>query len=393
MRSKLILLVTVNLFFIAGLSGQARIRIFSKQNPESVLLTVTAGRYELMTFNGPEMVLVVNESVFVSKFNGRLAVKKNGSKAFECDSLLLRCTGGNDLFSVRINNGDAGWQSYAGDLQLFPDLGTILMINITDIESYIAGVVKSEGGPGRNKEYLKTQAIFARTYFYRHFERHLQDRYNLCDGTHCQAFHGITTDSRINQATRETSGLVILDRDSMLVISAFHSNCGGETSVPENVWLTGAYYLKSIADPYCRDSHNARWVKKVSLPEWTNLLVRSGYKGKTDNSSIFAFTQNSRMQYYRVGSFSMPFNTIREDLNLRSAFFSVIPEGDSLLLKGKGYGHGVGLCQEGAMSMSRSGHNFRQIINFYYSGVIITEIRNALILHENSKTVPYNTGM
>ncbi|HUV00019.1 MAG TPA: hypothetical protein VMW32_03545, partial [Bacteroidales bacterium] len=64
----------------------------------------------------------------------------------------------------------------------------------------------------------------------------------------------------------------------------------------------------------------------------------------------------------------------------RSTFFSVSADGDSVLLKGRGYGHGVGLCQEGAMAMAAKGFNFSQIIDFYYSGVTVTDIKNAVAI-------------
>ena len=67
-------------------------------------------------------------------------------------------------------------------------------------------------------------------------------------------------------------------------------------------------------------------------------------------------------------------------MNLRSAFFSVYADGDSVILKGRGYGHGVGLCQEGAMAMAKGGKKYRQILDFYYSGIILADIKNAVIL-------------
>ena len=105
---------------------------------------------------------------------------------------------------------------YSGDLQCISDLGVLVFINICDVEQYIAGVVRTEGGPGKRIEYLKSQAVIARTFMYKHFERHLIDRYNLCDNTHCQAFNGISTDTLITRAALETKGLVVLDRDSTL---------------------------------------------------------------------------------------------------------------------------------------------------------------------------------
>ena len=91
------------------------------------------------------------------------------------------------------------------------------MINICDVERYIAGVVKAEGGSGKNNEYFKTQAVIARTYMYRYIDKHLSDGYNVCDNTHCQAFNGSSTRFIINRAAMETKGLVILDQDSTLL--------------------------------------------------------------------------------------------------------------------------------------------------------------------------------
>jgi stage II sporulation protein D len=259
-------------------------------------------------------------------------------------------------------------------------MGTLVFINISDIDRYISGVVRAEGGSGKNLEYFKTQAIIARTYMYRYFNKHIADRYNVCDNTHCQAFNGLSSDSLLNEAALETKGLVILDKDSTLIISAFHSNCGGQTSSSDDVWLAGQPYLKSIVDPYCLNSKNATWRMSFSQNEWVNYLRKSGYTGKTDDPSVFNFVQKSRLADYNTGTFSIPLRTIRSDLNLRSTFFSVFAGSDSVVLSGKGYGHGVGLCQEGAMMMATKGFKYPEIISFYYTGVFISDIKNAVAL-------------
>jgi stage II sporulation protein D len=361
MFRKLILVSLINILVVNITYGQVKIRLFSSQTPESSTFSVTGGTYELNTFTGANLTVRKNESVLLGRYNGRLVVKTINGKGFVCDSLMLRGKTGADFFSLRINGSQSVRQFYTGDLQCFPDLGTILMINICNVESYIAGVVQAEGGSGRNREYCKTQAILARTYMYRYFERHLQDKYNVCDNTHCQAFSGLSRDSLISRATLETRGLVVLDSDSNLIISAFHSNCGGETSVPQDVWLTNVPYLTKKADPYCVTSHNASWEKRISMKEWSGMMRIHGYEGKTDDPSKFTFMQKTRQHNYRAGTFTIPFNTLRSEMNLRSTFFSVIPEGDSVILNGRGYGHGVGLCQEGAMVMAGSGHNYIQI--------------------------------
>ena len=383
MRKLKILPILFLTLFANTLSGQVRVRLFSSQSPASVVFSVTKGKYELNVYNGETLFMLKGESLVLTRFNGKLVVKTRDTKGTICDSAIVAGKTGDDSFILRFAGKKLIRQNYAGDLQCFPDLGTLVLINICDIEKYIAGVVMAEGGRGRNKEYFKTQAVIARTYMYKYFDKHLPDRYNVCDNTHCQAFMGLSSDTLINRAASETKGLVILGNDSTLIIAAFHSNCGGETASSEYVWLTSQPYLKKVTDPYCLASLNAVWEKRISIGDWIKYLKRSGYKGSTDDQPAFDFSQESRVSEYRTGSFSIPFLKIRNDLNLRSTFFSVVTEGHSVILKGRGYGHGVGLCQEGAMAMASKGFNFRQIIEFYYSGVIITDIKNA-------KALPYS---
>jgi stage II sporulation protein D len=347
------------------------VRIFANQAPESAVFSVTGGEYEINSYTGNSLLLKKDALIVISKFNRKLAVKIINKKGFICDSILFTGKTGNDSFSLRINGKSPVRQFYSGDLQCISDLETLIFLNIPDIETYIAGVVKAEGGSGKNIEYFKTQAVIARTYMYKYLDKHFDDGFNLCDNTHCQAFNGITSDSLIIRAARETRGQVILASDSTPIISAFHSNCGGETSPSEDVWLSSQPYLKKVSDPYCLTSRNAKWQGRTGLSDWIRYLKKTGYSGKTDDVSLFNFSQIKRVNSYRAGDFTLPLRQIRTDFNLRSTFFSLTVDGDSVVFKGRGYGHGVGLCQEGAMVMAAKGFNYRQIIEFYYTGVFI----------------------
>lgn len=379
MYLRLILVYILFDFYPAFVSGQVSVRLFSSQSPGSVVFSATEGNYEVNAFNCETFIVTKGEPVIISRLEGRLAVKTRDAEGFICDSVMLTGQTSDATFFVRINGNVPVRQYYSGDLKCFPDLGKLVLINICDVEKYISGVVKAEGGSGKNIEYFKTQAVIARTYMYKYFDKHLPDRYNVCDNTHCQAFNGLSFDTLINTATRETHGLVVLDKDSSLIISAFHSNCGGETSPSEDVWLTSQPYLKSIVDPYCLSSRNAKWERRMSLNEWVEFIKKSGYDGIPDNSSDFSFSHINRLTNYSTESFSMPFRTIRSEMHLRSAFFSVVALGDSIILTGKGYGHGVGLCQEGAMAMAESGFSYKKIIDFYYIGILISDIKNAVL--------------
>ncbi len=361
------------------LEGQVKVRLLTGLDTESVIFSVVTGEYEIISPAGKTAVIKKGEPAVISGFDGKLIVKTRNSPGFYSDSVSFSGVTGDDSFSLRTSTREPIRQIYSGDLKCRSDLGTLLLINTCDIETYIAGVVHAEGGSGKNTEYFRTQAVIARTYMYRYFDKHINDGFNLCDNTHCQAFNGITGDSLINSAAVATRGLVILGPDSTLIISAFHSNCGGETSPSEDVWLTVQSYLKKVPDTNCLSSRNAKWRRSFSISDWIGYLIKAGLPAAPEKISLLNFSQLSRLNDYRVDTFSIPLRQIRTDLDLRSTWFSVKVEGDSVILNGRGYGHGVGLCQEGAMTMAEKGFDFKQIISYYYKGVIIADIKNAVI--------------
>jgi stage II sporulation protein D len=364
----------------SDVSAQVKIRLYSRQSPESAVFSVSTGMYYIYGFYGQGLEVTKGESVVISRYNGKLIVKSRIKKGFVCDSVSFIGKTGSDAFTLMVNEYAAVRQKYQGDLKVYPDLATLVMVNSVDIEQYIAGVVKAEGGNGKNFEYFKSQAVICRTYMYKYMNKHTSDRYNLCDNTHCQAFNGLTSDTLIIRAALITKGQVILDSMNRLIISAFHSNCGGQTASAAGVWLTNEPYLRATADPFCLTSRNAGWERRLSLNDWLEYLNRSGFKARVDEQPSYNFYQRSRLNDYSISDFRIPLTRIRADWHLRSAFFSVVAEGDSIILRGKGYGHGVGLCQEGAMVMAAKGLSYRQIIDFYYSGVFIRDIRNAVML-------------
>lgn len=377
-KYKILKLVILFIFLLQNfLTGQIWVRLLSDSSPESVIFTVDEGNYEIRFFDGESISLERHEPVVITRYNGRIAVRTRSMTGSLCDSVIFKGVTGRDIFSLRLTGQNPVRRLYSGDLFCSSDLGTIMLINTCDVEDYIAGVVRTESGAGRNIEYTKTQALLVRTYMYKYMYRHTMDGYNLCDLTHCQAFNGITDDPVILRAARETKGLVILDSNKIPVISAFHSNCGGETAQPRDVWLSNHPYLTNVRDPYCTSSRSASWHRTIPLSEWIDNLRKHGLKADLSDPSVLNFSQLTRMSDYRVGNFTIPLRILRDDFKLRSTFFSVTADHSKVLLKGRGYGHGVGLCQEGAMVMASRGFNFRQIIEFYYTGVLITDIKNA----------------
>lgn len=369
------LVVAIAFIFICSnnaiAQGKVKIRLFADVDFSSATFTIDKGPYTLRTSDGNTIELNDNNMLAIMMSNKKIVVKNGNASSFSCDTIRIISSSDDSRISIRANGTKIERRTYCGDIIVYHDLGGMMIINRANVEDYIAGVVKAEGGTGRKAEYIKTQAIIARTYLYKYHDRHALDGFNLCDGTHCQVFHGITTDDDIVGATKATKGLIIVDAEAQPIQAAFHSNCGGETANSEDVWLAKLPYLKSVKDPYCvSSSKNSKWEKNIPLSEWTSYLQSKGYRGNNTNLN---FSQSKRALYYKAGTFTYPLTEIRNDFNLRSTFFSVSVSGNNVILKGKGYGHGVGLCQEGAIEMARQGKKYKEIINFYYTNVNIVE--------------------
>jgi stage II sporulation protein D len=380
MKSRQIAILLLCFSFYSGFflsvfaSSEVKVRLLTYDHPDMVIITAGKGQYRITDSLDHSIVINENESVVASKFGNKIYLKPRSREGFVCDTIYFLSGTNSSSFSLRYGTENSSMKKYSGELKCFADMQKLILVNKVDIEKYLEGVVMAEGGGGKYEEYFKTQAVIARTYTFKYISKHDIDGYNLCDDTHCQAYDGIIKDSLIIKAVTGTRGQVIITTDSVLIISAFHSNCGGETSPSEYVWVTPQSYLKRVQDPYCRNSRNALWNRRFTLNEWGNMLKVNGFTGSLDDPGIFNFDQPQRMGDYKAGNYSVPLRNVRTRLNLRSTYFSVRVEGDSVYLAGKGYGHGVGLCQEGAINMAALGKSYQEIINFYYSGVHIIDI-------------------
>jgi stage II sporulation protein D len=256
-------------------------------------------------------------------------------------------------------------RSYAHNLQMRADKGNILVINKVDEDFYLSGVCEAEAGCAARPEYFKTQAIISRTYLYAHFNRHAKDGFNLCDGIHCQAYKGLLTQChKVRKAVNETENMLIIDGNEKPITPTFFANCGGQTCNSEDVWSEPLPYLRSIKDGHCENQRGSHWQKRISLGEWRSFMSRNGIIVK--NVKQFEFEQSTRKKYYTVNKKQIELTRIRQQFGLRSTFFDVKVVGNDVVLMGHGYGHGVGLCQEGAMRMADKGYKHNKILPFYY---------------------------
>jgi stage II sporulation protein D len=345
------------------------IKIFSQIKVQALTFSADAGTYSVWA-NGNEIVSTdkfplikfsyKNDSVEVKTFEniiGRYKRVKISSPNFV------------KSFRVKLILPDRKPRFYEDNLYISTEAGDLKCINEISLDNYIAGVVQAESGRRSFQEFYKVQAILARTFALSHLQKHVAENFNLCDHTHCQAYFGKTTELDIMKAVTDTKGKVVVDDNLNLIDAAFHSNSGGQTANSEDVWGSKLPYLRSVNDTFSTKMPNAKWERKMAKEDWLSYLkLKHNYPIQDSNARWLALTfkQENRKPYLEANNVRVPLKNVRTDLQLKSTFFSVVSVGDSVIFKGRGFGHGVGMCQEGAMRMAKLGYKYPEVINFYY---------------------------
>ncbi len=264
-------------------------------------------------------------------------------------------------------------QTYDDNLIVKHRKGKLVLINEIHLEKYVSGVVEAEAGARHTREYYKAQAIISRTYALAHKRRHEAQGFHLCDQVHCQAYHGKSIhDENIILGAFETKDLVLVDHHIELITAAFHSNCGGQTINAEDAWSSPLPYLVSRKDTFCLVMPHSHWEKTIPKDKWTRYLNEKSdllASIDSDSSANMNWFPEEKQLYFLNNNKAIPNKEIRMDLGLRSAWFTVLEEDETVLLTGRGFGHGVGLCQEGAMKMAQLGYSYSDILHFYYKDV------------------------
>jgi len=368
----------LSIFFIShAFAVDFDVRIYTSTELKSIRITPLSGKYVI--FNNDKKVadLYKNNPVDITIKDGKLSIIKQGEDLGLFTNLYFSAEGFLNTFIIKSIDPILKERVYDDGIKISIENGLLKVINKVELEHYVAGVVESEGGIKKNLEFLKLQAIISRTYAISNMRKHVKgDGYNFCDNVHCQLYKGRCVNSMIMMATSQTAGDIIIDKSNKPISAAFHSNCGGETANSEDVWSITTTYLKTVKDTFCLKQSQAKWEMKIATKAWLDYLSSKFNFPVSDSDMVKkakTFTQTSRKVNFDDNP-NIPLKNIRTDWKMKSSFFSIEDHGDTLLFKGKGFGHGVGLCQEGAMRMVDLGWTFKEIIKFYYKGVSIINI-------------------
>ena len=346
-----------------------RIRLFSDKNIEEVMFIPSFGSYFLETEQGDKIKLSKTSKLKIKDLDGQLEIKINDTIYKKAKKINLTPSGLKSFFQIKPLNPQITERRYEDGLEITSKNKSLFIINIVKTENYIAGVVQSETwGATTNIDFFKVQAICCRNYLMNNLEKHAEEGYNLCDGVHCQAYKTRANKKEVTEGAYKSKGEVIVDSQGNIIETLFHSNSGGETVNAKDVWGKDVPYLVSVEDSFSVGGKHYQWEKYIKLKDWLNYFRNKGLKIK-DKEIEDALLNFSQQEGRKTDIMGISLKTIREDFDLKSTYFNVQKWGGEVKLTGKGYGHGVGMSQEGAIKMCEEGYEYWEVIEHYFKGV------------------------
>lgn len=294
---------------------------------------------------------------------------------------------------------------FRGAVEVFARAGGITVVNALPLEQYLQGVVNAEMGRRAASEQaaLEAQATVARTYALRNRGRYAVDGYDLLAGVGDQLYGGVAAETELGiAAVRATAGLALLYHGTPIT-AFFHSTCGGSTATPEESFqlVRGAPYLRAVSDArpggghYCDISPRFQWTVEWEGSQLRDILRhtvpavlgidssavtglrdvyvrRTGASGRATDVRIRIAEGEIPVPGYAVRAvFQTPEGRPLGGSAVRFAARQQDGALASLVAQGRGWGHGVGLCQWGAVGRARAGQDARTILNAYFPGTTL----------------------
>lgn len=351
---------------------RVKVRLFSNNNIEALYVSFDLGLYDLYTGDSILLESSLGEGMSVELLPsvGGVKVSVNNYEYGIFKQVVLRAT--DTACIMCLNPKGVKQRTYEGNLVVSAyDARNLRIINDVDFETYLAGVVQSEIY-GQQSDIFRIQATISRTWALRNMGKHRADGFNFCDYVHCQAYQNRCVRPDIMLGTMQSSGETIVDADGKLIDTPFHSNSGGETANSEDVWRSALPYLRSVQDTFSLRMRQSDWTKVIPKDKWLNYFAKTHKLNVQDpeiRNTLLSFEQPHR----KAKILGVQLTRIRTDFKLKSTFFSVSTDSKTgdVVLTGHGYGHGVGLSQEGTIRMVGLGISYDSIIRHYYTGASI----------------------
>jgi stage II sporulation protein D len=268
------------------------------------------------------------------------------------------------------------------------------------LEEYVLATVLAEFAPPhgdltRVDRMIEVQSIINRTYALAHRGRHAAAGFDVCASTHCQLYRSVPAAAAPwmgvgAEAVRQTAGIVLwFDTGPARVV--YHADCGGHTSGAAEVWGGAApSYLSALADEGAAASVHARWafrVERDALRRALNADRRTAVGGwfdtvhvlerDTAGRAVLVLLQGERQPLVRGGELRDVLVRTFGARSVRSTLFEITRDGDAFVFQGRGFGHGVGLCQAGAFARIKAGASPEEVLSRYFPGTKLIRLEDS----------------
>ncbi len=326
-----------------------------------------------------------------------------------------------------------GKYNYRGEVEFQRRTNSdMTIINVLPMEHYLYGVVPNEIEGSANIEAVKAQAVAARTFAYYSIQssKHTSVGFDLCDSICCQTYEGYNSEYSISNSAVDVTADMVIKYNGKLIQTPYFASSGGKTEDAVNVWGFDFSYLKSVEDTFeSGKSYNYNWTKTFTIDELTqkfaskNIGTVTGIevtkqsnagratevvvRGTLNTEGIIYRLEGCRTflslpsQWYTISTSSdisittpsQVINTQLNNLSIVSAGGNIVQAGGTeievisadgskqsfssnptqYVFTGKGWGHSVGMSQEGAKGMANAGYTFEQVLAHYYQGTTVEQ--------------------
>ncbi|MDI6807620.1 MAG: SpoIID/LytB domain-containing protein [Candidatus Eisenbacteria bacterium] len=355
--------------------------------------------------SGRDLLLDEDAHFKVAARRRGISVLLDGKEVFRASgTLFIKCESRDEFLKLE-------GKPYRGDLRVISSPDGLTFVNELSIEEYLRGVVPNEM-PSSSQDLLeavKAQAVAARTYALSRKGHYSDSGFDVLPTVQDQVYSGVLGEKPLsNRSIEETNGVVAAYHGEPIRAN-YSSTCGGRTSSPDEVWNQSKIpYLRSVKDrgrghrkAFCGDSPHFRWQEVWSGEEFEAILdafypqyfpERSRTKiGELCDLEVRERTKSGRVSKLLIrtteGSLVLSGDRIRLVIRrpslhssiLRSTFFKIGTVKSNgrvkeIVMNGGGNGHGVGMCQWGAMGMARAGYAFTDILKHYYHGITLRRV-------------------
>jgi stage II sporulation protein D len=251
-------------------------------------------------------------------------------------------------------------------------------------EDYVIAALSGEAAPDEPMASLKAMAITMRTFALVNAERHHAEGFGLCDSTHCQALRLAKPRPDVELAVRETAGETLWS-DGERAHLYYTQNCGGKSESAESVWPTehAGYLPGGHTDPYCLRRPSAQWQTQLSLVQLSGIFrdqvwripssiedIRVIRRSASGRAVLLEVTGLGPSAQISASSLRFAVDRTLGWNRIRSDWYDISVSSQAVRIIGRGYGHGVGLCQAGAHEMAAEGRSEIDILHFYFPGTM-----------------------